>query len=109
MVWIEKVSLWTIWAGTADLRHRQAGNVGRCIDWRLPAYTHNRGVENQKNCLKEYAKCEALPQERQCTIADGKDVPVAVFSCPEKGRCGQEADGAGRKDFAKWRGARRWG
>ena len=36
-------------------------------------------------------------------------VPAAVFSCPEKGRCGQEADGAGRKDFAKWRGAKRWG
>ena len=32
-----------------------------------------------------------------------KDVPAAVFSCPEKGRCGQEADGAGRKDFAKKR------
>ena len=38
-----------------------------------------------------------------------KDAPAAAFSCPEKSRGGQEADGAGRKDFAKWRGAKRWG
>ena len=33
--------------------------------------------------------------------ADGRGVPAAVFSCPEKSRWGKEADGAGRKDFAK--------